>query len=375
MTTILVFVPFSRYIFRQMLAGVHRYYGNAAKIQVVEGCDSATRLKYLIDFWRPDGCIVEASEGGSIFTSRNLSGVPTVYLDNATLNGSEFNVVQDYASGANAAARELISPAMSHYAFVGYRTATTWSRERCRAFMSALKLNRLPLSRFEKAMPERERTKALREWIAALPRPCGVMAANDIVAEEVLAVCTNLGLRVPDDVSVVGFDNDEQICEQATPQISSVCPDFEKSGHLCAELLDARLRNPRMMPKSLMYGIVGLIRRNSSIPTLKSDHRVMAAVRAIRARACEGLRAADIITTMGCSPRLAEMRFLEVTGRTIRDAITDTRMERVTVLLKGGVMPISAIAKSCGYGTDAALRIAFRKRFGMSMRDWRKPAS
>ncbi len=56
-------------------------------------------------------------------------------------------------------------------------------------------------------------------------------------------------------------------------------------------------------------------------------------------------------------------------------AAHDFRMERVTVLLKGGVMPISAISKSCGYGTDAALRIAFRKRFGMSMRDWRKPAS
>ena len=106
MMTILVFVPFSRYIFRQMLAGVHRYYGNAAKVQVIEECNSATRLKYLIDFWRPNGCIVEASEGGGIFTSRNLSGVPTVYLDKATLCGSEFNVVQDYAAGADAAARD-----------------------------------------------------------------------------------------------------------------------------------------------------------------------------------------------------------------------------------------------------------------------------
>ena len=372
MTTILVFVPISRYIFRQMLAGVYRYYGNTAKVQVIEGCDSVTRLKHLIDFWRPDGCIVAASEGGGIFTSRNLTGLPTVYLDKATLCSSEFNVVQDYAAGADAAARELISPTMLHYAFVGHRTATTWSRERCKAFQSALKLNGLPLSRFEKTLSEHERTKALREWIAALPRPCGVMAANDIVAEEVLAVCSNIGLHVPEDVTVVGFDNDELICEQATPPISSVCPDFERSGHLCAELLDAQLRNPRVKPKRLTYGIVGLIRRNSSIPTNKSDHRVMTAVKTIRARACDGLSASDIVAAMGCSTRLAEMRFREVTGKTIRDAITDIRMERVTVLLKSGVMPIGAIAKASGYGTDAALRIAFRKRFGKSMRDWRK---
>ena len=369
--TILVFVPGSRYRFNQMLAGVHRFYGGTAKDQVVEGCTSATRLKYLLDFWRPDGCIVEASDGGGIFTKRNLGGVPIVYLDNAKIGSADFNVLQDYAAGAETVARELITTAMSHYAFVGYRIDTTWSRERGKAFMSALELNGLPFSSFEKILPEEQRTKALREWIAALPKPCGLMAVNDSIAEEVLAVCYNLGLRVPDDVSVVGFDNDEQICEQATPTISSVCPDFEMSGHMCAELLDARLRNPRMRPKCLTYGIVGLVRRNSSIPALKSDSRVMAAVRDIRARACDGLRVADVVAAMGCSPRLAEMRFREVTGQTIRDAIADIRMERVTVLIKGGVMPIGEIAKACGYGTEAALRIAFRKRFGMSMREWR----
>ena len=74
---------------------------------------------------------------------------------------------------------------------------------------------------------------------------------------------------------------------------------------------------------------------------------------------------------MGCSTRLAEMRFREVTGKTIREAIADIRMERAVVLLKGGATPIGDIAQACGNGTEAALRIAFRKRFGQSMRAWR----
>ena len=227
MPTILVFIPFSRHIFRQMLAGVHRFYGGAAKVQIVEGCANAARLRHLLEFWRPKGCIVEASEGIGIFTRRNLGGVPTVYLDRASLKTPEFDVVQDYATGSEAAARELISPAMAHYAFVGYHIATTWSHERCKAFKEAVKLNGLPFSSFERVLPEGNRTQALREWIAALPKPCGILAANDTVAEEVLAVCTNLNLHVPEDVMIVGVDNDEQICEQSDPTISSVCPDFE----------------------------------------------------------------------------------------------------------------------------------------------------
>ena len=371
MPTILVFIPFSRHIFRQMLAGVHRFYAGAAKVQIVEGCANAARLKHLLEFWRPKGCIVEASEGIGIFTRRNLGGVPTVYLDRASLKTPEFDVVQDYAAGSEAAARELISPAMAHYAFVGYHIATTWSHERCKAFGEAVKLNGLPFSSFERVLPEGSRTQALREWVAALPKPCGILVANDTVAEEVLAVCTNLDLHVPEDMMIVGVDNDEQICEQSDPTISSVCPDFERSGHLCAELLDARVRNPRLRPRRLTYGIVGLIRRGSSVPTLKSNYRVMAAVRDVRARACEGLRVADVVATMGCSTRLAEMRFREVTGKTIREAIADIRMERVVVLLRGGTLPIGDIARMCGYGTEAALRIAFKKRFGVSMRSWR----
>ena len=371
MPTILVFIPFSRHIFRQMLAGVHRFYAGAAKVQIVEGCANAARLKHLLEFWRPKGCIVEASEGIGIFTRRNLCGVPTVYLDRAFLKTPEFDVVQDYAAGSEAAARELISPAMAHYAFVGYHIATTWSHERCKAFREVMKLNGLPFSGFERILPEGGRTQALREWVAALPKPCGILAANDTVAEEVLAVCTNLNLHVPEDMMIVGVDNDEQICEQSDPTISSVCPDFERSGHLCAELLDARIRNPRLRPRRLTYGIVGLIRRGSSVPALKSNYRVMAAVRDVRMRACAGLRVADVVSTMGCSTRLAEMRFREVTGKTIREAIADIRMERAVVLLKGGATPIGDIAQACGYGTEAALRIAFRKRFGQSMRAWR----
>jgi len=369
--TVLIFVPFSRYIFKQMIGGVAKFFAGRRKVQVIEACANASHLRSLLNFWRPVGCIVEASEGVGFFTPKRFGDIPVVYLDPAKAADWMFAVMQDYAAGATLAAHELMSPSMAHYAFVGYRTPSDWSRARGAAFMRAVQLNRLPFSSFEHALPGTRRNRALKKWIAALPKPCGILAANDITAEETIDICLNLNLNIPKDVIVIGCDNDEQICLNASTPISSICPDFEKSGLLCAQLLDERLRRRALKPKRLHYGIIGLIRRNSSIPALKSDSRVIAAVRAIRARCCEGLRVADVVSAMGCSTRLAELRFREVTGKTIRDAIADIRMEHVTILLKGGSLSIGAIAKACGYGTEAALRIAFRKRFGSSLREWR----
>ena len=79
--------------------------------------------------------------------------------------------------------RKLITPTMVHYAFAGYRVATTWSRERGKAFADAVRLNGLSFSKFDRILPERQRTNALRRWVSSLTKPCGIMAANDIVAE------------------------------------------------------------------------------------------------------------------------------------------------------------------------------------------------
>ena len=371
MKTVLVFVPFSRYIFKQMIGGVMKFFAGRMKVQVIEACANASHLRSLLNFWQPVGCIVEASEGVGFFTPKRFGDIPVVYLDPAKATDEMFAVIQDYAAGATLAAHELISPSMAHYAFVGYRTPSDWSHARGAAFMRAIRLNRLPFSSFERVLPGTRRNRALKKWIAALPKPCGILAANDMVAEETIDICLNLKLNIPKDIIVMGCNNDEQICLNASPLISSICPDFEKSGLLCAQLLDERLRRRALAPKRLYYGIIGFIRRNSSIPALKSDSRVMAAIRTIRARCCERLSVADVVSAMGCSTRLAEIRFRDVTGKTIRDAIADIRMEHVTILLKGGSLSIGAIAKACGYGTETALRIAFRKRFGTSMREWR----
>lgn len=373
MNTILVFLPFSRHIFKDMLAGVTRYFGGGMRVQVIETGTGAAVHRKLLGFWNPVGCIVEASEGVGTLSPRFFGDVPVVYLDRTCARGGMrfLDVRQDYAAGAETAARELLAPDITHYAFVGYRKRTAWSRARGDAFAAAVGLHGHFCTRFEREGSASERANVLRDWLSALPKPCGVFAANDIVAEEVLWLCTQTGIRVPEDLSLIGIDNDEQICENASPALTSACPDFEQSGYLCAELLAARLGNPRLAASERTYGILGVIRRASTCRTVWTDPRVLVALKTIRARACGKIGVNDIAAAMGCSRRLAELRFRETTGRTLRDVIAETRFERATVLLSNPHRAIGAIAQFCGFGTEAALRIAFKKRTGLSMRAWR----
>ena len=98
----------------------------------------------------------------------------------------------------------------------------------------------------------------------------------------------------------------------------------------------------------------------------------MKALEFIRQHACEGLNVPEVVSMMGCSRRLAELRYREVTGRTIKETIDATRLERVQTYLREGTESISQISTLCGFGDVSSLRKAFQKATGLSMREWKK---
>lgn len=371
MDTILVFLPHSRHAFGDMLAGVARRLGADVRLQTVEGAVSREDLARLLAFWHPRGCIVEASEGMGALTPARFAELPVVYLDRTPLDDRRalLEVRQDYAAAGETAARELLSPSVDHYVYVEPQVRTSWSISRGDAFAGLVRLHGKTFHRFnprgEDYLPR------LKDNFAALPRPCAVFCANDAVAEDVLAICQTLGAAVPGDVTVLGVDNDVAICESARPQLSSICPDFELAGWHCADLLEARVRDPRLRYEIRTYGLVGVLRRTSTCAAPRTDRRVLAALALIRERSAEKLAVAQVAAAMGCSVRTAQTVFRETTGRTIREEIAETRFQHVCTLLKNPNRRLGAIAQFCGYGTEAALRIAFRKRTGLSMRAYR----
>ena len=380
MRTVLVFIPKSRYIFKEMLDGVQRYFkGSQTTLQIVEYGENENRtdVRKLLAFWQPDGCIVEASYGlPPQLAPGCLRPVPVVYLDPSPRDFGEpiLEVRNDEACCGQTAARELLSDDLPNYAFVGYPIrGLSWSDERGDAFAETLRLHNLPCRRFETPRGKASRKNALRKWILDLPKPCGVFAANDFTAEELIGICSTVGVGVPDDIRIVSFDNDEQVCLRTSPTITSLWPDNERAGFLCAETLARKWGNPHLRKCRTLYGLAGIIHRGSSVRPARTGYQVQSAVKAIRDHACESAFSVDdVARAMGCSRRLAEMRFKRETGVSIRDEIGKTRFEHVFALLSSRHEKIEAIASRCGFGTSAALRTAFRKRTGMSLRDWRK---
>ena len=351
---------------------LQHYFAGDFRIQMIGSNIDAVQLRKVIAFWRPAGAIVSAASGYGVFTRRNLKQLPTVYLDPPTISASSFNVVQDNEMDARIAATELLSPGMKYYAFVGSQKHFWWSAERSKAFISGMRASNLPCSAFERKLPEGDYLKELALWLRKLPKPCGIFADNDVTALKVVEICSALNIAIPEEIKLVGCDNNTDICEKSPIPISSVCPDYENAAMLCAKLLEERIADPSMTPRTVKYHASGLVRRTSSSSLTKCDRRVDSALKLIHAKACDGITVSDIASELGCSARLLQMRFKATVGTPIKEFISDVRMERVLMMLKNGLTPIQGIAKACGYGTDAALRTAFRKRHSMSMNEWRR---
>ena len=217
---------------------------------------------------------------------------------------------------------------------------------------------------------ERRKT-LLGKWIKALPKPCGIFAVHDPVAEDVLQQAAVLGLAVPEDIAVIGVDDDPIICERTTPPLTSIGLDFEQGGFLCAQLLDERIKDPKFTDVKLRYGVTSVTRRLSTRSFKTSDQRVSRAISLIRRTACEGVTVPMVAAVMGLKRRMAEIVFRRETGHSIHDEICDVRLERVETLLRNPRQQISVLAEQCGWKSPAALRTAFHAKHGKSPAEWR----
>jgi LacI family transcriptional regulator len=148
--------------------------------------------------------------------------------------------------------------------------------------------------------------------------------------------------------------------------------DFEKAGFLCGELLAKQLRDPKAKGETRTFGILGVVKRQSTTIFKHTNAKVAAAVEYIRRHAADGILVDDVVRQMGCSRRTAEMSFSKLTGHTIQSEIRNVRMAMAFAMLRNPRRNIAGIAHLCGYDSDSTLRYAFKAKTGMSMREWRK---
>ena len=321
-----------------------------------------------------DGFIVSIPDTEPTAALLASSSVPTVVMDihDPALSARPANIVFIRNSpeeiGRLAAEHLLSMGRCRSYAFVHKSSLLEWSLDRFNAFQRTLRAN--GLFAHELSDPDE-----IREF----PRPVGVLAANDDRGYEILEFCRARHLRVPQDVCVLGINNDVFICENCRPHLSSLQPDYEQEGFLAAQALDALIGDAARgqapaAARTAFVGVKALVRRDSTADFSIAGRLVQKALVYIRKNALRGISVEDVAQHLGCSRRLADLRFRELMGTTIGETIITTRLDEVKRRLSTTRDSIATISAQCGYTNPNYLKNLFRRRFGVSMRDWRKRA-
>ncbi len=209
-----------------------------------------------------------------------------------------------------------------------------------------------------------EETEAIAEWLRTLPQPVAVFACYDARGQQVVEACQRVGISVPEQVAVLGVDNDDLLCELSSPPLSSVIPDTKRTGWKAAELLSRLMRGEKVVPELHRLPPIGICTRLSTDFTAVDDVHVAKAARFIREHACEGIEVGDIIAAVPLARRALEKRFSSLIGRTLREEITRVQMQRVKDLLVGTDLPLTEIAERTGFRHAEYLTVVFKREFG-----------
>jgi len=222
--------------------------------------------------------------------------------------------------------------------------------------------------------------KALIAWLKTLPAQTGLIAANDSQAVRVLNTCRKIGIAVPEQMAILGIDNDEFLCNLVMPSLSSVDHNVEMVGYKAAELLNRRMTGPRTKRKSdaktntVFVPPRGVVVRNSSKISVVGDEDVAVALRFIAERALLGINVSEVVNHVGVSRATLYRRFYQVLNRSPHDEIVRIRVEHAKFLLAKTNMSIGAIAgKSC-YPAIEYFTAVFRRHTGQTPASYRRDA-
>jgi LacI family transcriptional regulator len=371
--------PTSQKVLREKAQGILRYarLHGPWEVQILDDRSFISKLE-AFNKWQPDGIITRETPKVLASHIPRVEKTPTVFFDADPLSSSRRMRVQHDVSKASEAVADyyMKQKRLRHFTYVASASEPQpfWSSMRGEAFA-----RRLKEGGYECEIYAPKTTKDwgaeqqdMSEWLLSLPKPCGLFAAFDSQAKQVLDTCLSAGIRVPEEVAVIGADDDEMICENTIPTLSSVQSNYADGGFMAAELLDQLMRGKIRKSVTLSYGFNGIIHRQSSQFISEKNWCATAAAEFIRLNACEGITVPDVAHHLHVSRSFAEKTFRKALGHSILEEIQTRRLERLCTLLRETPLSIGEIGERCGYHTESYLKRLFKKKFGMTMREYRR---
>jgi LacI family transcriptional regulator len=355
---------------RGIVEGIADYMRQVGGWSVYFEAEPLTKMPHL-SAWHGQGVIADLDDEDVARAVRKL-GVPVVGVGGGG-GGADPEVPYvdtDNEQVGRLAAEHLLERGFRQFAFCGWPSTPTnpWSRQREAAFRRRIQDAGCECSvfrgRYSSARRWEDLQKALTDWLATLPCPVGLMASDDIRARHVLEACRRARLSVPDDVAVIGVDNDALVCEFSRPPLTSVIQDTRRIGYEAARKLDRLMSGNRHDASWQIIPPVGIAARGSTDTTAMDDRLVAAAVQFIRNHVAEGIRVADVLAAVAISRTALDQRFKQSLGRTVHAEIDRVRVNLALDLLRSTDLPLSVVAERAGFSNAPYMSAVFHKQLG-----------
>ena len=374
MKKIVLLLETSRAFGRQLIIGIARYsrlYGPWSFYK--EPIDLKSSIPHLTN-WKPDGIIMR----DSLITKELLKlKIPTILAIHDSKYPKDLPVIKtDSYSIAKMASEHLLEKGLKNFAFCGFDNYD-WSKER-----------RLYFSRFNSKagykthiyiQPKRikkddwqNELQHVSEWIKSLPKPVGIFACNDDRGQHILEVCKSINLNVPEDVAVIGVDNDPMVCEIGDPPLTSIALNVESAGYEAAKLLDQLIDKRKVGVRKIIVTPSHIVQRQSTDIFAVNDDEVATAIRYIKNNAKNKILVKDVVKATSISRRTLEKRFKKTIHRSIYREIQQVRIELISKLLIETDLSISQITSLFSFTGVEHISRYFKKEKGVGLREFRK---
>jgi len=305
-------------------------------------------------------------------------GFPSVILPVEEKVSGHCSIVEKAHAVGRMGAEHFLDRGFARFAFCGY-DHMYWSRVRQEGFVRRIRQAGYTVCLYEPPKPSARLTwedeqASLADWLRSLPRPIGLMVCNDDRAQQVVEANKAVNARVPDEIAILGVDDDDMICELTHPPLSSIVLNDEQVGYEAAVQLDRQMTGRKTLKKEIFLRPMYVHARQSTDVLAIEDPVVARALRFIRTHADRVLSVEDVVEASSTSRRLLERHFRDAVGASVYHEIQRSHIERACRMLVDTNWPVAQIADRCGFSSAVHFAVAFKRQMRLTPQQHRSQA-
>lgn len=381
MPRVLLLADFSEEYFKRILLGVAKFSKEHGPwefcrmpIYYRETLGVEGILKWAVE-WQTSGMLVQMNNDADAEKLKN-AGFPVIAQDFMERFSDLPNITGDYYETGKMGADYFLKRGFVNFAYYGF-TSFVWSRERGEGFKEYLKERGFDVSFFigdNLYRPEfwYYKPSALSDWIKGLPKPVAIMACDDNRGQHLTEACKLAGIKIPEEVAVLGVDNDELVCTLSDPPLSSIALNAERAGYEAAKLLNQLMTYPGSIGHDVIVSPIQVITRQSTDIYATPDKEIAKALKYIHQNINTTLMVNTILGEVPLSRRSFEIRFKKVAGVSVHQYILKLKIGRIAKLLVETDKTVNEIAQETGFTDVKNIARLFKQTKGCSPISYRK---